>query len=170
MAKRQGQWFGGGVLQTVLAGAAVAQVVQLLPTVTAIEAPRDIVAERTIISFQTRRLNFNNVSALAYVVWRGKVASGTSTPLESLDPLSQSGFEWAEAQIMHYGPLEVPEVLVNGFTGAEGLSRRVTAEQVEVVVKRKVARANEGIFLAVTCDVSSVVSTNITWRTYYTYA
>lgn len=170
MARRRGQWFGDSELQTVLAGSSVSKVLQLLPTVVQLESTRDVVFERCVLTFQTRRILTATIEGLAYVVWKGDVLSGTSTPTEGLDALSTSTFSWAHASIMHYGPLEVPPRLINGFDGAAQVSEAVTAHQVEIGVKRKVNRANEGIFMRISCDLSSAVKVNVTWRTYYTYA
>jgi len=170
MARRSGQWFGDSVLQQVTAGGGVSNVIQLLPTVTALESMRDIVFERCILSLQTRRIDAAVIEGLAYIVWKGEVLSGTSTPTEGMDALSTSSFSWAHGRVMHYGPMHVPAVLSNGSSGTHQVTGEVTAEQVEIVVKRKVNRANEGIFMRVSCDLSDAVKVNITWRTYYSYA
>jgi len=168
--KRSGQWFGDSELQTVQAGATVATVIQLLPTVSSLQSMRDVVFERCIISFQTRRNSLGFPDGYAFIVWKGNVLSGTSTPVEALDPLSQSTFSWSHSSIMKFGPLRCPPILLNGFDGVSEISGELTAEQVEIVVKRKVSRANEGIFLKVSTDASNLVKCNITFRTYYTYA
>jgi len=172
MTKRKGQWFGDSVLLTIGTGTTVGEVVQLLPTAAALESMRDVVFERCILSMQTRRISTSAIEGYAYMVWKGDVLSGTSTPTEALNPLSQSTFSWAHGSIMHYGPLRVPPVLevFDGVAPATKLSQELTAEQVEIVVKRKINRANEGIFLMVANDFGSTLKCNITWRTYYTYA
>jgi len=171
MAKRSGQWIGDSTLITVLTNASggVGSVIQLLPSVVDTAMPRDVVHERTIISFQSRRISTGDLEGFAYVVWKGDVLSGTSTPTEALDPLSLSSFSWAHKSIMHFGPLKVPPLLVQSDDTFK-INSEVTAEQVEVVVKRKVGRANEGIFLVVASDLSSRMKCLVTSRTYYTYA
>jgi len=170
MTKRSGQWFGDSVLQIVTAGGGVSNVIQLLPTADSLQSMRDIVFERSILSIQTRRILPSVLEGLAYIVWKGEVLSGTSTPTEGMDALSTSDFSWAHGRIMHYGPLHVPPNISDGSTGTIVVNQEVTAEQVEIVVKRKVNRANEGIFMRISADVSNVVKCNITWRTYYTYS
>ncbi len=173
MADRQGQWFGDSVLKT-LETTSVAEVIQLLPTNTILESARDVVFERSIITFQTRRLLTTAVEGCGFIVWKGNVLSGTTTPVEALDPLSLSTFSWAHKSIMRFGKLEVPGI-IQSFDSAgafvnKATDQRLTAQEVDFDVKRSVGRANEGIFLAVTADVSSVLKCLVTWRTYYTYA
>lgn len=170
MAKRSGQWFGDSTLKTILAGAGVSQVIQLLPTANSLQSPRDIVIERIILSFQSRRILVADIEGFAFLVWKGDVLSGTTTPTESLDPLSTSTFNWAHASIMKYGVLKIPANTFDSTAQLPALSNEVTAETMEIIVKRKVNRANEGIFLAVAADLSSALKCNITWRAYYTYA
>ncbi len=174
MAKRSGQWFGDSELQTIIAGAAVAQVIQLLPTVASLQSMRDIVFERVIISFQSRRILSAAIEGYAFVVWKGNVLSGTTTPVEALDPLSQSTFSWSHGSIMQYGVLDVPREQKSFDSAGAFVSQTpavdLLSHMVDFDVKRSVNRANEGIFLKVSADVSSNIKCNITWRTYYTYA
>ncbi len=173
MSDRQGQWFGDTVLKTIET-TSLSEVIQLMPTAASLQNARDVVCERVIISFQTRRIDAAAiVEGYAYEVWKGRFLVGTNTPAQAKDPLdvgATSQFSKADANIMHTGPLEVPESILNGFTGAQALNGRVTAEQVEVPVKRSVNRANEGILLAVVADNSFKLKCLVSWRLYYTYS
>jgi len=167
--KRSGQWFGDAFIKTVLAGPNVADVIQLLPTVTSVQSPRDVVFERSIVNFQTRRIGVSTVEALGFIVWKGLVLSGTTTPVEALDPNSTSTFSWSHGSIMHYGTLHVPALIPVGDAATRQISEEVTSHEIDFSVKRSVQRANEGIFLMVSADISSQVRVNTTFRTYYTY-
>ncbi len=171
--KRSGQWFGDSFLKT-LEPSTVAEIIQLMPTATLLESARDVVFERCIITFQSRRLLTGVVEGCAWLAWKGSVLSGTGTPVEALDPLSQSTFSWAHSSIMQFGALEVPPITdsfdsTGAFVGTK-FRRELTNDMVDFDVKRSVSRANEGIFLLVSCDVAATVKCNITFRTYYTYA
>jgi len=173
MTKRSGQWFGDSVLKTVLAGGTTADVIQLLPTVASLQSARDIVFERAIISFQIHRLTAGALSGHAWVVWKGLVLAGTSTPVEGVDPLNvgaTSQFSWGRKAIMQYGPLDVPATLILFDSNTKVTDSSVVSSQVDFDVKRSVSRANEFIGLQVSADASSVLQTLVTWRVYYTYA
>lgn len=168
--KRTGQWIGDNNLQTVLshASGSVADIISLLPTNSIVEAAANVVFERCIIDFWTRRLLVTQPEALGFMVWDGDVLSGTTTPVEALDPLSGSTFSWAHKAIMQKGGLPVPPVFFNGVSNAVG--GELLHSQVDINVKRKLSRRNQQINLVVRCDLSSVMRVFTTWRTYYTYA
>ena len=167
--RRSGQWFGDAELQTITAGSAVGKVIQLLPTVSSLQSMRDVVFERVIITFQTRRILATALEGYAFVVWHGEVLTGTSTPTQGLDPLSLISFSWADRNIMHFGALAVPPTQLTSADAAV-IGNELVPAMCDTHVKRSVGRANQGIFLKVSSDVSSVLKCHITWRTYYTYA
>lgn len=166
---RSGQWFGNSVLLT-LETTATDQVQKLLPEATALESIRDLVFERSIVSFQTRRILANTVEGCAYVVWHGGVDPATGDPLQTFDPLSQDSFVWANKNIMRFGPLPVQPVVMTPSTDTQIANREISALQIDFDVKRSIARANEAVFIAVAADVAATVKCLVTWRTYYTYA
>jgi len=169
MAKRRrGQWFGDSQLITLQAGNDVAEVIQILPPANALESIRDIVFERVIIGFQNRRVLTSVVEGCAWMVWKGAVITGTTTPLQALTPLSQLDFSWADKDIMQYGVLPVPPIFFDGVANA--ITQELTSSMVDFNVKRSIHRANEGIFLVVRADNGGVVKCNVSWRLYYTYA
>ncbi len=167
MAKRKGQWFGNSILQTTVPSEA-AQVIELLPVRASLGVARDLVFERSIVSFQVRRVAAGVVEGCGYVVWHGGVNPTTGSPLQVFNPLQVAGpEEWANKNIMRFGPLDVPPVYFDGIAISADQSLR--AVQVDFDVKRSVAGGNEAIFLQVAADVAAKVKVLVTWRTYYTY-
>jgi len=168
--KRQGQWFGDAVLQTITAGSAEAQVIDILPPALSLESIRDLVFERAIIGFNTRRLNTTVVEGYGFVLWHGMINPATQVKSDPIDPNSLLSNVWADKRIMQVGRLHVPALQFDSTAQAAVVSQEVTAEEVDVGVKRSVNRGTEGVFLKVSTDVTSTVKCFITWRCYYTYA
>lgn len=166
---RVGQWEGDSFLQSI-SPSAVGGIISLLPTAPTVGQASNVVFERSIITFQTRRVGNGVLEGLAFLIWKGNVLSGTTTPVEALDPLSQSTFSWAHKSIMQFGVLKVPAAVFNDTGQSLAISQELTAEMVDINVKRSVNRRNETINLLVAADAASVVKCNITFRTYYTYA
>ncbi len=170
MAKRKGQWFGNSVLQSTGTSAA-SQVIQLLPVRASLGVARDLVFERSIVSFQTRRFTAATIEGLAYVVWHGGVNPTTGLPLQVFNPVQVAGLEeWANKNIMRFGPLAVAGCHSNPSDDVLLPIDSLFAHQEDFDVKRSVAAGNESIFLQVAADVSGACKTYITWRTYYTYS
>ncbi len=163
-----GRWVGDTSTVTVVAGADVGTIIQLVPTIAenVADAQQDMVLEVSHIHLSIRRLLITNVDALGFVVWMGKVLVGTSTPAQGLDPLSQSTFAWADGDIMLQGLLPVPPVISAGDTGVAEIDRSNTNFYIRVKSKRKFKRANHGIFLALACDVTNVVKVTVVRRSY----
>jgi len=170
MAKRQGQWFGDAVLQVIKAGATGAEVIDVLPHAASLQTVRSLVFERVIIGFQTRRTSINPVEGYGFTLWHGMVAPASGVPSDVIDPNSLESNVWADKRIMQCGRLPVPGTAFDSIADNLIITQELTAEQVDVTVKRSVNRGTEGIFLKVSADASDVLKCFITWRVYYTYA
>jgi len=162
------KWCGDSVLQTIVAGADVPTVIQLCPTV-AVDAASDVVLETCHIHLHIRRLLASGVTGFGFVVWSGKVLVGTSTPAQALDPLSLDALDWADSDIMLCGGLPVPPVLSKGNDGTNVISAELVPVHLEVKAKRRFSRVNHAIFLAISADISSVLSVFVQHRTLLSY-
>jgi len=168
--KRSGQWIGDSFLKTIQGGGAVSELITLLPTAEQLDVPRDIVFERVIITMQVRRILVSAVEGFAWMIYKTGVLSGTSTPLEALNPLSQSTFSWSHGSIMQFGGLDVPPFISRGNDGVAQIDGSVHTTEVDIHVKRSIKRANETVVLMIAADITNVLKVNTTFRTYYTYA
>jgi len=166
--KKTVKWCGDSVLQTILAGAVVNDVIQLCPTV-GVDIASDVVHQVSHIHLHIKRLLVSALDGFAYVVWSGKVLVGTGTPVQALDPLSLDAFDWADADIMLHGALPVPPIISAGNTGVAEVDASVIPVHIEVKAKRRFSRVNHGIFMAISADVSSVMSVFIQHRTLLSY-
>ncbi len=174
MSKRRGQWVGDRQIKVVNDIPVIADVVQLLAPASALESVRDIVFERAIIAFHVRRVTVATINDLSWVAWHGRVADGTTTPLEALNPRSAAKTTMAHSSIVQFGALEVPP-FIRTFDSAGVLvsslvdgSTRVS--EVDFDVKRSIQRGNEGIFLTLAANSDGELDVTVQWRVYYTYS
>lgn len=164
---RPASWNGNLIVQTLLAGGPIANVIQLTPTVTS-AAIQDALHEVTWLHISVERILTTAIDACGFVVWKGKVDVGTSTPAQSLNPLNLVALEHADSDIMMEGLLNVPPVIFDA-AGTPAVNRELRAHKIHIPVARKFSRVNHGIFLAIACDVSSVVRVSVLHRTYLSY-
>ena len=167
--RRTRQFFGDSTTKGVLAVPTAADVIQLLPTQTAIEGSSDVTHKITFLDFSITRAGTNTaINKLGYIVWMGKVLLGTSTPVQPHDPLSASSFAMSDKDIMLFGSLPVPPVVFNGEASSTAFADgSVLSVQREVKAMRKLSRLNHGIFLQLATDVVSTIDVVVTWRTIY---
>ncbi len=174
MTKRRGQWFGDRRAITVPDIPGEGDPIMLLEPAQSLESIRDIVFERCILCLSIHRLGIATITDFEYMVYLGRVADGSTIPLEALNPRSALQTTMAHASIMHVGALPVPPV-THTFDSAGAYVSTITNREVQVVnldfsVKRSVNRNSEVILLTMATDVDSIVQVNVLWRTYYTYA
>jgi len=154
-----------GVISSVTTGT----VIELLPTV-ALESPRDVTHKITYLDFSIRRAGVSTtLNKLGFVVWKGKVAAGGATPLQSIDPLSQNSFVMSDADIMLSGGLPIPALVLTPSTDAPVISGECIHVQREVRAMRKFNRANHGVFFQIACSSATQVTVEFAWRTLYLY-
>lgn len=174
MAKRSGQWFGDTRAQTIENIPAVADVISLLPVANALESIRDLVLERVVLQFSISRLTNNSLTDLMWMVYKGRVQTGSTIPLEALNPRSASSPVMAHANILQVGILPVPAVMQTfdsaGAQVAVNTNREVMTKEYDFHVKRKIQRDSEAIMLTMAASADEVVSMMVRWRIYYTYA
>lgn len=161
----RGQWKGDQSVHNLVAGADVASVIQLVPTLSDVDIQQDVVMEVSHIHLSIRRLLASTLDACGYVIWMGKTLVSTTVPAQGLDPLSQSTFAWADKDIMLQGLLPIPPVQLNSAD-----VNQIRLENLHVYIKvkskRRFNRANHGIFLALSADVSNVIRVVTSRRTF----
>ncbi len=163
-----GRWTGDLSVHNLVAGADVATTIALVPTIAenVVDAQQDMVLETCHIHLCYKRLLVTGLDAMGFVVYLGKVLVGTSTLAQALDPLSLSTFAWADGDIMLQGLLPVPPTVSAGNTGAAEVDNSLVHQYIHVKSKRKFKRANHGIFLSLSTDVSSVIRCTTVRRSY----
>ncbi len=174
MAKRRGQWVGDRRAQTIENLPSTTDVIQLLEPADNLESIRDIVFERCVLNFSVHRLTTNTVTDAAWMVYLGRVNTGTVIPQEALNPRDASKFTMAQATILQVGVLPIPGTNTTfdsaGAIVTTATNREVMTVEYDFHVKRSVARGSEGIFLTMACSGDEIIQANVLWRVYYTYA
>ncbi len=163
------KWCGHAAVLTVdtQGATATSDIMLLCPSLGNSEIQGEVIVERIILSFSTRRLLTTATSAAGFLVAKQKTVPATGLPLEVLNPLETTAdnFEFGNKDLLYQGLLSIP---ANGFVGNSGavaVSEQVIVERFEFNGRRRLERLNHALTLTVTADVSAVLRTFMQVRT-----
>ena len=127
----------------------IADQTTLCPSLSDAESQGDTTIERIIIDFSVRRLLASDVSGLGFIVQLMTDDETTALPSKVVNPLDQTNpeFTFGNKDVLLFGLLEYPPILVNGFTGTTSANFSSRMRHVEFNGRRRLNRLNHSVQL-----------------------
>jgi len=135
--------------------------VKVLCPVVGLNDPGDWILERTILHFNIRRETVSEIDGLFGVVAVQPVdQSNTARPNQVLDPTTTLAREFGAKNILHWGPLPVPAVLVLADDSSATTSE-LLAVTWDIPVKRRLDRQRQILTCTVCTNAGVTAAINI---------
>ena len=149
--KARYKWCGAHGVVTVARDTSlvIADAAPLCPSLSDAESQGDTTIERIIIDFTVRRLLATDVSAIGFIVQMMTDDETTALPSKVVNPLDQTNpeFTFGNKDVLLFGLLESPPILVNGFTGTTSGNFGSLLRHVEFNGRRRLNRLNHSVQL-----------------------
>ncbi len=172
-SKRSYKWCGDSKQQNIedFASTTKGEVIILCPLV-GINDYSDVVLERTLVHFSIRRqtgAELQNLNAMVAVQPADK--GDITRPSNTLDPTSSTAQDFSAKNILRWGSLAVPPVVIIPSTDVSAAGLEVFVTEWDIPVKRRLDRERELLTLtvAVSQGDSNVLSMNVMWRCLLSY-
>lgn len=166
MTRKVRTWTGDSTVQTIASSGTIANVIQLVETVTTDQPIIGVVTHKaTYLNLHVRRLTAGSITGVDFMVWLGKTVVGTSGAAQAQQPQDAGKFPHADSDIMYAGGLTVPPCIRAQADDTLLITQESHAQYFEIHAMRKFDRANHGIFLQIVGGSASVVQVRATWRT-----